>query len=84
MVATELGRNLPWYASGPANVIAKVFGSTPEDCAEHLFDALWNGSMKTGAHFVDSKGKEINGKVASDEGVQEKIWTHTESIIGKS
>lgn len=39
--------------------------------------------MKTGAHFVDARGKEIEGKVESGEDVQEKVWAHTQSILSK-
>ncbi|KAJ8496418.1 hypothetical protein ONZ45_g12457 [Pleurotus djamor] len=83
LVATDLHRSLPWYASGTVNILAKTFGTSAGDCAEYFFDALWNDTMKTGAHFVDAKGKEFKNKLQSSSEIQDKVWAHTESIIGK-
>ncbi len=80
LVATDIGRSLPWYAAGPLTTLSKVFGSAAENTAEFFFDALVNPAMASGAHFVDSKGKEVQ-KVESPEDVQEKIWDHTRSVI---
>ncbi|KAF9493869.1 NAD(P)-binding protein [Pleurotus eryngii] len=80
LVATDIGRSLPWYAAGPFTAISKVFGSAAEDTAEFFYDALVNPAMATGAHFVDAKGKEIQ-KAESPEDVREKIWEHTRSVI---
>ncbi|KAF4593556.1 hypothetical protein EYR40_008343 [Pleurotus pulmonarius] len=80
LVATDIGRSLPWYAAGPLSTLSKVFGSAAENTAEFFFDALVNPAMATGPHFVDSKGKEVQ-KADSPEDVQEKIWEHTRSVI---
>ncbi|KAJ8516553.1 hypothetical protein ONZ45_g6171 [Pleurotus djamor] len=82
-VNTSIGRNLPWYLSGPAHFLGNVFGTTPADCAEQLYEGLIQDSMKTGAHFVSSDGQEVKGKEIVNEDVQDKVWAHTESIIGK-
>ncbi|KAF4578305.1 hypothetical protein EYR36_000112 [Pleurotus pulmonarius] len=84
IVATSISRAFPWYVTGPAAIFNMLFAKSAEDCAEYLFDPLWNDSMKTGAHFIDSDGKEV-AKVKADSGkdAQEKLWRHTEDIIGK-
>ncbi|KAJ8496421.1 hypothetical protein ONZ45_g12460 [Pleurotus djamor] len=81
-VKTSGARNLPWYLSGPANLLASVAGVTPDECAEQLFEGFVQDSMKAGAHFVNSDGKEVKGKENISGEVQDKVWAHTESIIG--
>ncbi|KAL0954223.1 hypothetical protein HGRIS_005351 [Hohenbuehelia grisea] len=79
LVATEIGRGLPWYARGPATVLAKSFGASSQDVSEYFFEAMVRDA--TGPHFIDNKGKEIT-KVESSDEVQEKVWSHTQAIFG--
>ncbi|KAJ8473383.1 hypothetical protein ONZ45_g16324 [Pleurotus djamor] len=55
-VNTSIGRNLPWYLSGPAHLLGNVFGTTPADCAEQLYEGLVQDSMKTGAWGTATRG----------------------------
>ncbi|KAJ8514254.1 hypothetical protein ONZ45_g8181 [Pleurotus djamor] len=81
-VKTSGARNLPWYLSGPANLLASVAGVTPDECAEQLFEGFVQDSMKAGAHFVNSDGKEVKGKENVSEEVQDKVnETSTPALV---
>ncbi|KAH9485709.1 Oxidoreductase [Psilocybe cubensis] len=70
--------HMPWLrAVAPvANLIAKPFTVTQNQCAEYLWSGLLNGTSRIG-----KKGEDIGktGYYGNDE-LRQKLWEHTEEV----
>ncbi|KAF5313617.1 hypothetical protein D9611_010229 [Ephemerocybe angulata] len=65
------------------NLTAKVFGTTPADCAEYMWHGIFNNT--TGAFRIGSQGEEVGKKNYYGNAEQRKaLWEHTAAEVRTS
>ncbi|KAL9647790.1 hypothetical protein ABK040_001348 [Willaertia magna] len=82
-VATNLDRQLPSLLRWASNVV-KLFGKTPEQCAENMFKGLSGEAMRRGFHLMNSNGEDItaSGKTKEHNDLyREAVWKHTNELL---
>lgn len=90
-VNTGLMRELPWYLSGIAKVLAPLVTVTPDTCAEHLLNGVrevsitdQNDKESNYWNYIDNKGKVIRNKAVFSEEQTERVAEHTWKLIDQA
>ena len=82
-IATNWGKEMPWYIKPILNVAKKYF-RTKEDCAEYLCQTIFKPDFKAPGSYIlnqyasPAKITELHTRENVD-----LIWKHTESVINK-
>jgi hypothetical protein len=90
-VNTGLMRELPWYLSGVAKVLAPLVTVSPDTCVEHLLNGVQTVSITDQDDqdhnywaYIDNKGKVIKDKVVFSEEQMGKVADHTWKLIDQA
>ncbi|KAL2203772.1 hypothetical protein CC79DRAFT_1371801 [Sarocladium strictum] len=87
-VNTGLMRELPWYLSGVAKVLAPLVTVSPDTCAEHLLNGVQmvSTTRQDSNHwaYIDNKGKVIKDKALFSEEQTGRVADHTWKLIDQA
>ncbi len=83
VVATSLGRDLPWYAKVPLDLLTPVFATKPEDCGEFMTYALTDDKFKTGYHLLSNKAEPYANPKYNTHENRELIYKHSLEVVNK-